>query len=613
VSESELRVLYLLRDHPWSTASQVTGLVNLPLRSVHRYLSNLLRAGLVQAVHVPQVRGRLYALSADGIALLAGSKRKAKTYARAFHIDCLGLAETLLRAHSLTWARGFLTMLVVPGAKGLQWAVSPWEARSGRTVLRLDACGCVLWMGRYVPFAVLADPGGLAVEGYARVFMNFAVDEKSRLSQGCPTGTGDADHLHPAGSSVVGPVAGCDRATGEHTSRYVRGRLRRTGEKPGRMVARRDGGAGATVEWLSRQQGDHPTPVVTPIPLAEPPFIPGLEDAVPQPFHIILREGNKVWIVDSDGSDTRLLIDTEDRAGLYLGHYPVQGIEGPPLRWGSVSPDGTKLALVVTDLWEVEYKGQPFGWQIYLFDIQTGEFRFLVEGREPVWSPDGTRIAYVWGGALWVADVESGEGKELFSFEEGDWIIDITWSPSGHQITFLYQEGGMGGLLEMLMVNADGNEEAIQLLPSTGNLIGSPIWSPSGKVLYIIGERDAATARWFHNLWTMDADRSKQTQLTKETAVMSFAPSPDGDWVVFSGGFPYEETSLSYNLWLFDTDGSCLLRLTQGTFSDYDPQWSPDGRQVLFRREDKGILVLNLADGSLMQVYQGSADFSVTR
>ena len=168
MSESELR------DHPWSTASQVTGLVNLPLRSVHRYLSNLLRAGLVQAVHVPQVRGRLYALSADGIALLAGSRRKAKTYARAFHMDCLGLAETLLRAHCLTWARGFLTMLVVPGAKGLQWAVSPWEARSGRTVLRLNACGCVLWMGRYVPFTVLVDRGGLAVEGYARVLRNFA-------------------------------------------------------------------------------------------------------------------------------------------------------------------------------------------------------------------------------------------------------------------------------------------------------------------------------------------------------------------------------------------------------------------------------------------------------
>ncbi len=61
MNDFELRVLYLLRDHPWSTASQVAGLTNLPLRSVQRYLSNLLSASLAQAARVPQVRGRLYA------------------------------------------------------------------------------------------------------------------------------------------------------------------------------------------------------------------------------------------------------------------------------------------------------------------------------------------------------------------------------------------------------------------------------------------------------------------------------------------------------------------------------------------------------------------------
>jgi Tol biopolymer transport system component len=147
-------------------------------------------------------------------------------------------------------------------------------------------------------------------------------------------------------------------------------------------------------------------------------------------------------------------------------------------------------------------------------------------------------------------DVESGEEEGLFPAKEDCWVRDVSWSPDGRRITFL---------------------------------------------------------------WTMDADSSKQTQLTKEVAVMSFAPAPDGDWVVFSGGLPYEETSLPYNLWLFDADGSRLLRLTPGTFSDYDPQWSPDGRQVIFRREGQGILALNLADGSLTQVYRGSADFSVTR
>ncbi len=175
ITKPELhQVLCLLRDHPWSTASQVAGLANLPLRSVQRYLFHLLSAGLAQAASVPRIRGRLYAPSADGIALLAGGKRKARTYARGFRIDSLRLAEALLRAYSLTWARDFLTTLVAPRVGGLQWAVSPWETRSGRTMLRLDTYGCVLWMGRYVPFVVLADPGGLAVEGYGGIFRNFA-------------------------------------------------------------------------------------------------------------------------------------------------------------------------------------------------------------------------------------------------------------------------------------------------------------------------------------------------------------------------------------------------------------------------------------------------------
>ncbi len=174
VNESEQRTLCLLRDHPCSTASQVAGLTNLSLRSGQRYLSNLLSASLVQAVRVPRVRGRLYAPSAAGIALLAGGKRKARTYARGFRIDSLHLAKTLLRAHSLLWARDFLTTLVVPRAGGLQWAVSPWETRVGCAVFRLDAYGCVLWIGRHIPFAILADPGGLAVERYADVLRNFA-------------------------------------------------------------------------------------------------------------------------------------------------------------------------------------------------------------------------------------------------------------------------------------------------------------------------------------------------------------------------------------------------------------------------------------------------------
>jgi Tol biopolymer transport system component len=358
-----------------------------------------------------------------------------------------------------------------------------------------------------------------------------------------------------------------------------------------------------------------PTPIVTPIPVAEPPFIPGLEGAVPESFHIILREDNEVWMVNSDGSDRRLLIDTEDEASLYLGHYPVQGIEGPSLRWGSVSPDGTKLALVVTNLWEPEYKGQSFKWDIYILDIQTGEFRFLVEGREPVWSPDGTRIAYVWGGGLWVVDVKSGERKDLFLAKEDYWVRDISWSPDGQRIAFVHEIAPHGQRPEMLVINTDESREPVSLkIPD--------LWAPEGLVwtldgtslLFTSAERDPETAQWSQSIFKLNLNSKDLTRLTVDTTVSSFVPRPqDGDWIVFAGARHYEQTEFLYDLWLVSADGFTLRRLTSDLISGWGLRWSPDGTQIAFNRENGEVWVLNLVDGSLRQVYADSADFGVIR
>jgi len=359
-----------------------------------------------------------------------------------------------------------------------------------------------------------------------------------------------------------------------------------------------------------------PTPVVTPIPVAKPPFIPGLEDAIPQPFHIILREGNEVWMVNSDGSDRRLLIDTESKAGLYLGHHPMQGISVPPVGWGSVSPDGTMLALVVTDLWEVEYKGQPFGWQIYLFDIQTGEFRFLVEGAEPVWSPDSGQIACMRENRLWVVDATTGKGREVFPFEEGYWVGDnMVWSPVGKKIAFVKREAGLGGMAEVLAVNADGLGEAIQLIPLTAYGLGGLSWSPDGEnISYVSFAGESTGPLEPPNLWVTTRDGAKRIQLTKDFLVAGVPRwSPDGRWIVFSGTQHYEEPISPYCLWLISADGSELRRLTRDSASVLHPGWSPDGAKIIFQRAEEGVWTIDLGDGSSREVHPAPADFAVTR
>jgi hypothetical protein len=182
------QVMHGLRDHPWSGASHVAGLTGIPLRSTQRYLAKLLDADLVQAKRVPMIQERLHAPSKRGIIRLAGGKQKARSYAQAFGLDAYHLAGTLLRAHALVWARDLLVQLATASLGGsLQWAVSPRSAHVGRRLLRLDGFGVCRWRGQYLRFGILADPGGLAVEGYVTAFEKFVrwakIEEFSEVGQ----------------------------------------------------------------------------------------------------------------------------------------------------------------------------------------------------------------------------------------------------------------------------------------------------------------------------------------------------------------------------------------------------------------------------------------------
>ncbi|NJN28973.1 MAG: hypothetical protein HC819_24960 [Cyclobacteriaceae bacterium] len=140
----------------------------------------------------------------------------------------------------------------------------------------------------------------------------------------------------------------------------------------------------------------------------------------------------------------------------------------------------TQRELGQTDIWAV-----PVGGREPIRLISSPE-----DDRDPVWSPNGTRIAYAsreqdsnWD--LYVYDLPTNSTTRLtynLAFEAGP-----TWSPDG---VFLAYEGYQRGThLDIFIVRADASEPAQRLPDSSDSADFSPAWSPSGRLIAFVSWR----------------------------------------------------------------------------------------------------------------------------
>jgi hypothetical protein len=177
-------------------------------------------------------------------------------------------------------------------------------------------------------------------------------------------------------------------------------------------------------------------------------------------------------------------------------------------------------------------------------------------GIEPTWSPSGTHIAYNHSGDIWVMSA-SGGSKVRLEFGSGleTWPA---WSPDGTKIAFIrgfdvWVGPATGGVPTQLTTGA-GSEKG-------------PDWSPEGsKIVY---ERSG-------HIWSMNSNGSGQTDLTtglNETGTLP-AWSPDGSKIVFdSNGFTAPN---GYDIFVMNPDGTGVTRLPTTVPTDqFDPSWQP--------------------------------------
>ena len=195
------------------------------------------------------------------------------------------------------------------------------------------------------------------------------------------------------------------------------------------------------------------------------------------------NRGLSIWSMNPDGSSPTRLTDDKSRTERLPSFVPV--CDGSPV-W---SPDGTKIAFI---------SNGNYIFTLYVMNADGSNAQLvteLLEPGEPAWSPNSDKIAFSLGSRstfgsykrfidIYVVNVD-GSGLTQLTRDSG-FNGSPTWSPDGKQIAFTSNRDS-DGKPKIWVMNADGSNQ--REIPNSGINRGSPFydlrpaWSPTLTIL----------------------------------------------------------------------------------------------------------------------------------
>ncbi|HUP90533.1 MAG TPA: DPP IV N-terminal domain-containing protein, partial [Longimicrobiales bacterium] len=127
------------------------------------------------------------------------------------------------------------------------------------------------------------------------------------------------------------------------------------------------------------------------------------------------------------------------------------------------------------------------------------------------------------------------------------------------------------------------------------DLVGmkSPAWDPTGNKVVFEGLSNVG----YSDLYTIDFNTQQRTAVTHDVYREEDPDwSPDGRAIVFASDRNQYGRDGFTNLYLVDVASQSLQQITDGRWNDQDPRWSPDGARILFSSDRAGSFDLYAVD-----------------
>ena len=249
---------------------------------------------------------------------------------------------------------------------------------------------------------------------------------------------------------------------------------------------------------------------------------------------------------------------------------------------------GPRIAFVRTDL------GPPYASHIFVMNPDGSGLRQLTDSNSfdwnETWSPDGSRLLFdrltrssssgPYQSDIYVVRADDSRLQRLTD-SGSSW--GASWSPDGRTIAYGKETG-------LLLMNADGSRKRqLTQVNRRHAWAGDPSWSPDGKRI-TFGTGDGV-------IFVVNADGTGKRRLTHWTGGGGPVWSPHGDLIAFAGGSPGHRYGYIYVL-NADRSGGRVRLVTRHAYNESGFAWSPNGRRIVYARENRGGVYVINADGT---------------